>query len=254
MHAGFYNHARFEIVIRTHSPLLIKAGSEGEGMLDPILPNMNFVRTRSAGHEPQVYIPGSSLRGVVRSYAEKLIRSVEVNQACDPNSGKGSSGDLKEACFKGDKTTDLEADEAYNKSCYACRLFGNTAMAGRVRFEDLYADGDPTLETRYGVAIDRVTGSVAQGPFEMEIATEAAFKGDIDVMNFTLGQLGVLSAALLDMNDGLAPVGFGKSKGFGRVKVAFNRFCVRTLKDMGSKTLRSRGIETGKRLLRITIQ
>ena len=109
-------------------------------------------------------------------------------------------------------------------------------MAGRVRFEDLYADGDPTLETRYGVAIDRVTGSVAQGPlFEMEIATEAAFKGDIDVMNFTLGQLGVLSAALLDMNDGLVPVGFGKSKGFGRVKVAFNRFCVRMLKDMGQK-------------------
>ena len=39
------------------SPLLIKAGSEGEGMLDPILPNMNFVRTRSADHDPQVYIP-----------------------------------------------------------------------------------------------------------------------------------------------------------------------------------------------------
>jgi CRISPR/Cas system CSM-associated protein Csm3 (group 7 of RAMP superfamily) len=229
MLAKFHNEAVFELVLKPRTPLLIKAGGEGAAAIDPTVPDMNFVRTHRNGRD-EVYIPGSSLRGVIRSYAEKLIRSVNESEACDPTQTREVRRGLKKACFAGVDTTGLDGPEAYTRSCYACRLFGNTALAGRVRVCDFYLEGNPRLETRYGVAIDRVTGAVAQGPFEIETLTEGAFSGTISIRNFTLGQLGLLGAALLDISDGLVPIGFSKSRGLGRVEFTFRRLAIRTLK------------------------
>ena len=241
MLSKFYNEAILELALKPRTPLLIKAGGEGGAAIDPTLPDMNFVRTRRNGRY-EVYLPGSSLRGVIRSYAEKLVRSVvpDPTAICDPTDTQGT-GRLRRACGTDEKeiqrltgkkkATELTGPEAFKISCYICRLFGNVVLAGRVRVRDFYLDGEPTLERRYGVAIDRVTGAVAQGPFEMEILTEGTFCGAIAIRNFTLGQLGLLAAALLDIGDGLVPIGFGKSKGMGRVELAFRRFAVRTLKD-----------------------
>jgi CRISPR-associated protein Csm3 len=237
MHAKFYNEAVLRLGLRPRTPLLIKARGEGASTLDPTVPDMNFVRTKRAGREPEVYIPGSSLRGVVRSYAERLLRSVGHDLACDPTDTRGTGKLLRECGgnkermkFKKDPT-ELDGAQAYNRSCYACRLFGNTALAGRLRVGDLYVEDEPLLETRYGVAIDRVTGAVAQGPFELETLTDATLAGTLTLRNFTLGQLGLLAAALLDLSDGLVPMGFGKSRGLGRVQVTFRCFSVRTTKD-----------------------
>lgn len=237
MHGVFYNQATFELLLRPRTPLLIKAGGEGASALDPTLPDMNFVRTRRPGLDPSVYIPGSSLRGVVRGYAERLLRSVETGLACDPTQTQKNGKGIRQACFAGTKTTEEPGADIYNKSCHACRLFGNTALAGRARFGDLYAQDEPTLEVRYGVAIDRVTGAVAQGPFEMELLTDATFAGMITLRNFTLGQMGLLGAALLDLSDGLVPMGFGKSKGLGSVNLTFTRLSVRTVQDPVGKLL-----------------
>lgn len=234
MHARFYNEAIFKLSLRPQTPMLIKAGRSGEEALDPILPDMSFVRTsRPDRDEPEVYVPGASLRGVLRSHAEKLLRSIRDNLACDPTQIK-EEGRLGKACFAGASNTEkLDGPQAYVKSCYACRLFGNTVLAGRARVGDLYLDPSraPLLERRYGVAIDRVTGAVAQGPFELEILTDARFAGQLSVRNFTLGQLGLLAAALLDLGDGLVPMGYGKSRGLGRVTLTFNELSVRTLRD-----------------------
>jgi CRISPR-associated protein Csm3 len=231
MHAFLYNEAIFELSLRPRTPLLIKAGRSGEEALDPTLPDMSFVRMRRPGQtEEQVFIPGSSLRGVIRSHAEKLVRSVNAKSACDPTQTGGGS---RKACFAGESNTDVEGPEAYTQSCYTCRLFGNTALAGRLRIADFYpnAEQEPLLSRRYGVAIDRVTGAVAQGPFEIEILTDAHFAGQLTVRNFTLGQLGMIAAALLDLHDGIVPMGYGKSRGLGRVSLTFDRFAVRTLRD-----------------------
>jgi len=243
MLAKFYNEARFELALKPRTPLLIKAGGEGAAAIDPTVPDMCFVRTHRNGRD-EVYIPGSSLRGVIRSYAEKLIRSVNELEACDPTQTRGERGGverLKQACGTNErevekktgkkKLTDLTGPEAFKISCYACRLFGNTALAGRIRVCDFYLEGNPTLETRYGVAIDRVTGAVAQGPFELETLTEGTFSGTVSIRNFTLGQLGLLGAALLDIADGLVPIGFSKSRGLGKVELTFRRFVVRALRD-----------------------
>jgi len=198
--------------------------------MDPTLPDMSFVRTRRPDVGEIVYIPGSSFRGVLRSHAERLVRSVNPRDACDPTGARGSLG--QECGRRMNKADQSGGAEVYMQSCYACRIFGNTAISGRVRVEDLYPIGEVKVltETRYGVAIDRVTGAVAQGPFELETVTDGEFRGRIAARNLTVGNLGLLSAALLDISDGLVPLGYGKSRGLGRVQLRFS-VAFRTLKD-----------------------
>ena len=237
MHAYFYNEALFEVELRPKTPLLIKEGGSGEEALDPTLPNMSFVRLqRAIGAEPEVFIPGSSLRGVVRSHAEKLIRSIDEQAACDPTQNRADNNNsrLKAACFTDrPDPTKLSGVEAYNGSCFACKIFGNTALAGRLRISDLYVENGQAalLSRRYGVAIDRVTGAVAQGPFEIEVLTDARFTGRIVLRNFTLGQLALLGATLLEMGEGLVPMGYGKSRGLGRVEMKFTQTVIRFARD-----------------------
>lgn len=250
MHARLFNEAIFELRLRPRTPLLIKAGESGQSSLDPTLPDMYFVRTRSAAGDEIAYIPGSSFRGVIRAHAERLLRSVALRHACNPNDHEAESkGLLQPSCGVrvagqrsasrgagrgfGGRPSDVDGAVAYRQSCYACRLFGNTVLASRIRVSDLLpVGGGPALQTdvRYGVAIDRVTASVAHGPFELEVVTGGQFEGSLTVRNFTIGQLGLVGAALLDLADGLVPLGYGKSRGLGRVELEFGRLEMRVVR------------------------
>ncbi|MFK0735104.1 MAG: RAMP superfamily CRISPR-associated protein, partial [Gloeotrichia echinulata HAB0833] len=101
------------------------------------------------------------------------------------------------------------------------QMFGNTSIASRVRIEDAYPDNSQPLkiEERNGVAIDRVFGSVALGPFNYQVCTAGEFNTKIHLKNFTLAQLGLIGLVLRDLNDGWFGLGFAKSRGFGTVKV-----------------------------------
>lgn len=260
MHARFYNELTLAVRLRPRTPLLIKAGGGGEEALDPTLPHMAFVRTTRPGEaEPELYIPGSSLRGVVRSHAEKLLRSLDEGLACDPTR-TGKPQRFAVDCLGAQQVRDDESEEtiaeasdeppgprAYNGSCYACRLFGNTVLASRVRVGDLalLPEPSPLLQRRYHVAIDRVTGAVANGPFELEILTDALFEGQLVLRNVTLGQLGLLAGALLDVGDGLVPLGYGKSRGMGRVELTVQTMTIRTLRDPNGALLGVGALATG---------
>ena len=232
MHGRLYNELSLEIAIMPQTPLLIKSGQKAS--IDPALPDMQFVRTRRRLQNGEVsevnevvYIPGSSLRGVVRAHAERLLRTLDEKYACYVEAKKFC---LRQKGLKEDKEP---ADRLYRESCYACKLFGNTGVASRVQMSDLYPAEDPLLrETRFGVAIDRITGAVAVGPFDLEVVTDARFEGRIVLRNFTVGQLGLLGAALLDIADGLVALGHAKSRGLGRVRLEFTcaefRFSKRT--------------------------
>lgn len=243
MHGRLFNEAEFVLRLRPRTPLLIKSGAATS--LDPTMPDMAFVRTRRLDKKgnavEEIYLPGSSIRGVVRAHAESLLRSLDLRHACDPfkmSKSKESEpqASLRIACLtkdalsgKTNKASDeLEGREAWEFSCYACKLFGNTGLASRLRVGDFYTDGDdPLTETRHGVAIDRITGAVAQGPFNLETVTDGEFSGRVTLRNFTTGQLGLLAAALLDLSDGLVPIGHAKSRGLGRVELIFDRITFR---------------------------
>lgn len=211
------NQAVLEVMLEAQGPLLIKSGTEGGA--DPSVPDMQFVR--SGG---RVYIPGSSLKGVFRSYAEKIARTVGA-KCCNPFDNT----------FCGKKANDAKVSAGAaiysnrNYACRICQLFGSTAMASRIKFNDAYLPNgqNPLTETRTGVAIDRVLGSVAHGPFDFEVVTKGKFQTTIHLRNFELWQLGLLALVLRDLEEGLIPIGFGKSRGLGEVKAQVSSFSIR---------------------------
>ncbi|MBO9362348.1 MAG: hypothetical protein J7452_09120, partial [Thermoflexus sp.] len=68
MHGALRNVLRLRVEIRPDGPLLVKAGGFA---LDPTLPDMSFVRARLADGREAPYLPGSSLKGVVRGFVEQ---------------------------------------------------------------------------------------------------------------------------------------------------------------------------------------
>jgi CRISPR-associated RAMP protein (TIGR02581 family) len=239
MHSRLFNEAIIKLTISPVGPILIKAG---EGDADPLKPDMNFVRTFREGRET-VFLPGSSLKGVLRAHCERLARTVQGNKllACDPL-GKSSCSNRLEG-------KDLPAAEKHRQSCPLCRLFGNTSLASYFRVSDAYPMGaEPRREERNGVAIDRVFGSVAVGPFNYETVTSGEFETELHIKNFTLAQIGLLALALRDLAAERVRLGFAKSRGMGIVSARVDAVTLHyptcelgeeQLRLLGGKTLRA---------------
>ncbi len=129
--------------------------------------------------------------------------------------GEGEATSCGRQMEKREKSSDI-----YRDSCGVCRLFGHMRLRGRSAFTDLFPAGAVPTEVRYGVAISRLSHAVAQGPFEMEVAVGGIFRGYLVLENYELWQLGLLAVALQAMNHGLLKLGYGKNRGFGKVKVS----------------------------------
>ena len=140
MHKRLLNEAVLELIIEPRGPILIKAGEKGA---DPTLPDMEFVRTNGAP-----YLPGSSLKGVIRSHCERLARTVHGPLACDPLDQRASCG----ARLSDLSNRSVNTTEFHKRSCFICRIFGNTGLASRFHISDAHADGDIRTEERNGVA------------------------------------------------------------------------------------------------------
>ena len=226
MHKRLINEAVLDLTIEPDGPILIKAGKAGA---DPTRPDMEFVRTWRDGKET-VYLPGPSLKGVLRAHCERIARTVEregQRLACDPLHESASCSKRLEKEAK--KRGSLTGAEVHKGSCFICQFFGDTSLAGHLRTADAYPD-DPQevrVEERDGVAIDRVFGSVAVGPFQLEVVTAGAFKTRLYFKNFSLAQVGLLALALRDLKQGRVGIGFGKSRGLGHVTLSFDKLTIR---------------------------
>lgn len=223
MHKATFNQARVSFRLRPLTPLLIKSGDKGAALLHPERPDMMFVRTNRGGAET-VYLPGASLKGVVRSTAERVLRSLRPAWACDPL-------DQRSPCANLQRETDTA--QIYRGQCRACRTFGSLALSSRALFADAYP-GDPAAreaanqtEVRSGVAIDRKTGGPAQGKlYEYEVVTGGSFDSEIVLRNYELWQLGLLFLALQELGEGFVRVGSARSRGLGRVAVTFREVLI----------------------------
>ena len=217
MHKKFVNHCTIDLTIIPDGPILIKSGKEGA---DPTKPDMEFVETYHAGGRT-IYLPGSSLKGAIRAHAERIVRTV----GGDNNTQKLWASDP----MKGDYLPkNLSSHEIYKQSSFTDQMFGNTSIASRLRIEDAYPEKSKPVRTeeRNGVAIDRVFGSVAVGPFNYQVCTAGEFKTKLHLKNFTLAQLGLIGLVLRDLNDGWFGLGFAKSRGLGTVKIQLNKAVV----------------------------
>ena len=233
MHKKLLNEATFQLTISVEGPFLIKSGTE---TWDPTVPDMQFVRTRHARLGDTVFIPGSSLKGTLRSYSEKIARTLDV-ACCNPfATRKDDKAALDLFCGKKLEDDKLTSAEIYGRSCAACRIYGSTAMAGRASFGDCYPmeSLSPRLTKRTGVAIDRILGSAAGGAlFDVEALMGGDFAAVIGLRNFELWQLGLIGLAIRDLCLGRVRIGFGKSRGFGSVSARLAKLEIRSLRDEG---------------------
>ena len=226
------NYAVIDFTIAPLDPILVKSNQSTVSGVD-----MSFVQTYRRGDKAEPFIPGSSLKGVIRSYAEKICRSLRAAPVpvCLPylqpgnetpiESGQASCGfRMKEI---EDNGITIPSSDAYKISCPICKIFGSHQFIGRLSTSDGYVVNKFILENRDGVAIDRFTGGAASGAiFDLEVLTSGDFRTKIEIHNFENWQLGLIGLVLRDMEDGLIRIGMGKSRGLGRIKASIDTFSV----------------------------
>lgn len=206
------NEALINFTIKAEGPLLIRKGQETG--LDPTLPDHQFIRAYQDGIETAI-IPGSSLKGVFRSRAEQVFRSMGLS--CCNLFGENSCKKNYEIDMKKEES----GKKRYETACLACRTFGCTFLAGRISFKDAYAvPGSIRFGQRNNVAINRITGAAKQGAlFSPEVVEEGKFTAQVKMQNFELWQLAILMLIIKDLNDGFLTIGGCTTRGFGRVSV-----------------------------------
>lgn len=209
------NTAKIEFRIVPDGPLLVRAQSVG---LDPGVADMEFQRTHRNGRNT-VFLAGSGLKGVLRSHAERLLRSAD-HFACDPTRTKDSA-----ICGKRKKDGPFEAQYPHGNQCPACFTFGSLMLAGRFRIGDAYPPDDLVeitnrTEVRTGVGIDRKSQAASQGVlYDSEVVVSGAFDARVQGENYSLWQLGLVLASLQDLGHGLIRIGGCKARGMGTVRL-----------------------------------
>ena len=231
------NEAYCTLQITTTGPLLVKSGHASVSG-----PDMTPVLTWRNGKQ-EVFLPGSSLKGVFRSHLEKIVCSLKPRVVCYPFEGNeerqadvsqrqqyyrdscgGMFNQYARRSEENRRRLEDRTDLVYAASCPTCRLFGSTGFIGRLAISDAYlAPGTSELkEQRDGVGIDRLTGGASHGAkFELEVVSSGiVFETDIHLRNFEIWQLGMLFVVLQDMEDELVRIGSGRSRGLGKVTAA----------------------------------
>lgn len=150
--------------------------------------------TKIHRRDGQPAIEGSSLKGVLRSRAEYILRSVGV-EACESSAS---------ACG----------------TCRCCLVFGSPTRRGVVAVRGAVVHG-AVEACRPHVAIDRVTGGARP---HLLYADEVLLAGEFDLIIDRLGEIEpwmevLLRWVLRDLHDGLVGIGSRTTRGLGTVEI-----------------------------------
>jgi len=226
------NQIRLDLSLTPRAPLLIRSGRKGA---DPTRPELECVRTAWGGVR-SVYIPGSSLKGVMRSHAERLLLSEEVK--ITPTFFKSTAFNQRS-----------EGDLVYAGTSPLGRTFGSLNLKGHVAVSDLLPGRfDPegsaererqidlanAVEQRNGVAIDRLLGSAAtKALFDQELVVQGRFDGQIVMRNVQLYQLALVLLVLRDLDEGYLQLGSGTTRGNGWMAAKVHRLVIESRRGSG---------------------
>ncbi len=212
----FQNSVKISMTLVPDGPLLLRSQNSG---LDPAIADIEFMRTTRNG-QSTVYLPGSSVKGVVRAHTERLLRG-HGRFACDPTRGRDAK-----SCGNGKYARDhVGPHYPHKRQCSACFTWGSLQLAGRFRFGDAYPSSNHEheanqTEVRTGVGIERHLQSAKHGVlYDNEVVTAGGFELHLSGENFALWQLGLAAQALRDLHDGYFQLGGCKSRGMGTVRL-----------------------------------
>jgi len=178
--------------------------------------------------EGEPVLPGSSLKGNFRTFAERLAPYLNMT-AClldSDLSGVDCVGD--EAYRRGDvheafinlKSEKEKLSWLSQHTCDVCRLFGSPYQASRIFFCDgVLEEWGGSIQIRDGVCIDRDTETARHGAkydFEV-IPKDAVFSMTIDIENPDDYELALAAAVIGEWENGFRLGGF-TSRGLGRAR------------------------------------
>lgn len=229
----------------TESPLRIgtNRGSEPVGI--------ELAALRNTSGEP--FIPGSSLKGVLRSYLESVLRAWHDSPFCacnpvvedewcvvagqrkpqDPQwrypetyrpSKPIGIEDLRQGLGDTLETEQMFSNRLAENLCLICQVFGSPWLASHVRVADLPVEagaGIGQFEVRNGVAIDRDKGTAASGMlYDYEvIPVGVPFTLNIVGENLLPWQAGLVWLGIRALAQGDLALGGFTSRGLGWVKL-----------------------------------
>lgn len=213
---------KLKVKITPKTPLLVASGKT----MDVTRPDIEFIRINTPGGET-VYIPGSSLKGVLRAGMEALLAEQDKLTPAVCSTSEKMCHELYKSKEKKDKRIKL----SYKEHCPVCRLFGSGDMAARLEIADVFPyhlEDSPTdkktkiekmkglMSARSGIKIDRKTGKTKGGAlFQYEILGGGELFGEFTFTNFQLYQPGLLFTLFGLSAEGFLRYGHSKSRGLG---------------------------------------
>ena len=181
------------------------------------------------------FIPGSALKGALRTEVERWVRSVRPARACNP------TGPQRERCVPAARLAAMERESSagagddaaltgalLEASCWICRLFGAPWLASRVQVADLPLEGERwpgQIAVRDSAAVDRDTETVGAGlEYDYEVVPAGvSFRCRLRADTDDAPLLGMLALGLRELEAGRLALGGGRSRGLGRVQLMVER-------------------------------
>jgi CRISPR-associated RAMP protein (TIGR02581 family) len=195
----------------TRSALAIMSGRE-----EAFAPLDQVVTT--VGGQP--VIPGSSLKGALRSAVESLLAERKI-PVCVPDSAipKEHSRDREGYARRIGRLPACEGRGGGRRPCPVCQVFGAADLAARASFLDAKPVGTPKLIERSHVALTRDNKAAAGGKLLQLQAVDAGtkFTGTIRIINAENWHVGSVLAGLKTLE--LTAIGGKKSAGYGDLEV-----------------------------------
>jgi len=176
-------------------------GAGRESLGDPDIDNQ-LIRSWN-GEKKVPYIPGSSLKGVFRSFIERIA---------------------PESCDISDRKSDCQSD--VTKQCIACRIFGSQLLSAHLFVSDCFPKTDFSTMIKPGIAINRVTGAAQrhalytietlspQIGFNFEMLIE-----NIDLFEANTKEVTLIKALFRELVAGRIRIGGKVSSGLGQIKL-----------------------------------
>jgi CRISPR-associated RAMP protein (TIGR02581 family) len=171
-------------------------------------------------------IPGSSFKGAMRSRLESFLRGIDSSLAANPaveaewSITSQEMNTLKETCNDDETLTQA----IINDTDLISLLFGSPWIASKFQVRDLTVLPDTWFgqyQERDGVAIERDTETAADGKlYDFQVVpagTQFDFKAVVE--NAEEWELGLLMIGLHQFETEQIPLGGGRSRGLGVVKL-----------------------------------
>jgi CRISPR-associated RAMP protein (TIGR02581 family) len=184
----------------------LRVGTGREPPLGATVDN-TFLRIRRDGEEIP-YIPGSTIKGVLRNYFEQLAR-LKYPELHDPWDRDEIEKEAKEGRF-----------------CVVCGTFGSTKIASHIRVFDAYPTSKVTTNIKTCVGIDREFQAARPAILYTEEFIEPGYEWSfkMDIINIQFPEGGderslLLTETIRALKLGLISFGARKSVGFGQIQL-----------------------------------